>query len=659
MRCRPRAMPAFMRRSALFLLAVCCCLPLSHPLAAKENSMNGPTDASMNSPIAGISDCEFTFADGRWKAEGARAALWGGTVDCSISMEPPGNTDAATVRLFRHPANSLSEKYRARLRKFADMLPGLRQNTLPRRDDLNAAVNASFDYEGFRANNRELQVLLKTDNSPSGHCLAARPLMEKSIAVLKTINLPEELRRDDSGLYMGLGILNMQAHGLKDKLEKEKTPPAQDCVRTLDGYIAALESLIDVLDEHSARARGLPRAMTPEETAATMTLEEELAGVEPEDEASSERKIALAEQLLALPLLAPEDKISIIEDVIESFTADAEEDEEDEAEDKAAKDGKKTAAAFPPEFTPYFAATAEALSRLNTLGAAHFVDQLAEKALAGAEKDPDGREPGVSREALAAHYIKPRSIEFTVTDGPSVQTVITFKAEPFFNKKPPHVVIDKDGKESWEVPAYVFPAAIAKDLSGSSLGADYLEQLKRAARSKGGHQDEGFRRSHGASVENLLRLKAVYPDVPPSLVGILAGLDGTYYRDYGGKEVTLYVFGGVLPYYLNSVEQMLKGTGKDGDSIADIYGEENLGELVGPGIDPHQPMTRMLHVSDCMNNGGSSQLYIDFHPAKGGVKGQIVRFVHDEDEYRVIAPSFDAFLRDNLNSNFSFLDDEE
>ena len=45
-----------------------------------------------------------------------------------------------------------------------------------------------------------------------------------------------------------------------------------------------------------------------------------------------------------------------------------------------------------------------------------------------------------------------------------------------------------------------------------------------------------------------------------------------------------------------------------------------------------------------MNNGGTSKLFIDFSPSASGIKGQIVRFLHDLDEIEVIADSFDEYL---------------
>ena len=64
-----------------------------------------------------------------------------------------------------------------------------------------------------------------------------------------------------------------------------------------------------------------------------------------------------------------------------------------------------------------------------------------------------------------------------------------------------------------------------------------------------------------------------------------------------------------------------------------------------------------LHFSDCMNNGGTSQLFIDFSPSSMGKVGQIVRFLHDPDEMVVIADSFDDYLRMLMKNDYCFVDE--
>ncbi len=52
-----------------------------------------------------------------------------------------------------------------------------------------------------------------------------------------------------------------------------------------------------------------------------------------------------------------------------------------------------------------------------------------------------------------------------------------------------------------------------------------------------------------------------------------------------------------------------------------------------------------LHFADCFNNGGTSQLFIDFSPSAEGIKGQVLRYLHDPDELVIAADSFDEYLQ--------------
>ena len=59
----------------------------------------------------------------------------------------------------------------------------------------------------------------------------------------------------------------------------------------------------------------------------------------------------------------------------------------------------------------------------------------------------------------------------------------------------------------------------------------------------------------------------------------------------------------------------------------------------------HVPLNERLCFADCMNNGGTSSLYIDFTPNEAGQVGQVVRYVHDPDSFEVIAASFEDYLQ--------------
>lgn len=163
----------------------------------------------------------------------------------------------------------------------------------------------------------------------------------------------------------------------------------------------------------------------------------------------------------------------------------------------------------------------------------------------------------------------------------------------------------------------------------------------------------------GASATQLARLKRRYPYCPESLLELLSLINGTYWQEYEEHTITVLMLGSDVfeyPYYLKSVEQILEENNY-GDSINEIYGDydDDMPELVDNAIDPDINIDLWLCFSDCMNNGGTSRLYIDFNPAKTGKPGQIIRFLHDPDSYKVIAESFDEYLQMLINDDYSFI----
>ncbi len=170
--------------------------------------------------------------------------------------------------------------------------------------------------------------------------------------------------------------------------------------------------------------------------------------------------------------------------------------------------------------------------------------------------------------------------------------------------------------------------------------------------------------TEGASEADLQRLRAQWPQVPGSLVELLSRVDGTHFREYPKGEVGVLMLGsdvGDYPYYLRSIAQIFEDQQQWDDSIRSIYEEwlEEEPEILGDGIDADLPMSRRLCFSHCMNNGGTSMLYLDFDPAPGGSVGQVVRYLHDPDSYAVIAPSFDAYLQELIDRDYAFIDDDE
>lgn len=194
----------------------------------------------------------------------------------------------------------------------------------------------------------------------------------------------------------------------------------------------------------------------------------------------------------------------------------------------------------------------------------------------------------------------------------------------------------------------------------------YVEGLEKAYRDKNGSEewDEFISVKEGVSEGNINRIKELYPEVPDSLIEILRYADGTYYRTYGKTKICLHFLGSDLeeyPYYLLSSEQMIENK----DLAYNWYSEYVDREFdpedipIDNKIISDSSKMKWLHFSDCMNNGGSSQLFIDFSPSESGKVGQIVMFVHDPDELTVIADSFDEYLENLIKDEFDFLLDED
>ena len=167
----------------------------------------------------------------------------------------------------------------------------------------------------------------------------------------------------------------------------------------------------------------------------------------------------------------------------------------------------------------------------------------------------------------------------------------------------------------------------------------------------------------GATAAQLSKVKDQFPQCPNSLLQLLSQINGTYWQQYGDHEITVLILGSDVyeyPYYLKSAEQILEDNHYN-NSIREIYREymDSMPELVGPGIDPDINISRWLCFSDCMNNGGTSSLFLDFNPLPEGRPGQVVRFLHDPDSFLVITADFDEYLQMLIDADYDFIRSEE
>ena len=198
-----------------------------------------------------------------------------------------------------------------------------------------------------------------------------------------------------------------------------------------------------------------------------------------------------------------------------------------------------------------------------------------------------------------------------------------------------------------------------------TLVEQYLEGLKQAYIDNGGEEawQNLMATAHGATEADLQVLRNRYPQVPESLLDLLRRIDGTYWRDYEKGTVSDLILGadeemGDYPYYLLSAKQIVETQNEAFDFYADYINREyEEVEIDNRITSDASQLHNWLHFSDCMNNGGTSQLFIDFSPSATGKVGQVVRFLHDPDEMVVIADSFDDYLKMLMKNGYCFVDE--
>ena len=198
-----------------------------------------------------------------------------------------------------------------------------------------------------------------------------------------------------------------------------------------------------------------------------------------------------------------------------------------------------------------------------------------------------------------------------------------------------------------------------------TLVEQFLEGLKQAYINNGGEEawQNLMATAHGTTEADLQVLRNRYPQVPESLLDLLRRIDGTYWRDYEKGTVSDLILGadedmGDYPYYLLSAEQIVATQNEAFDFYADYINREyEEVEIDNRITSDASQLHNWLHFSDCMNNGGTSQLFIDFSPSATGKVGQVVRFLHDPDEMVVIADSFDDYLKMLMKNGYCFVDE--
>lgn len=169
----------------------------------------------------------------------------------------------------------------------------------------------------------------------------------------------------------------------------------------------------------------------------------------------------------------------------------------------------------------------------------------------------------------------------------------------------------------------------------------------------------------GASEQEIGHLLEAYPQCPTALIDLLRNIGGTYHRRYPDGYVVQPIFGSDVGedfgYYLLSCDDMLKERAYS-ETIAERYGDIlDTPDIidVAPEIDINVPMSQWLCFAHCINNGGTSMLYVDFTPTDKGRVGQVIRYLHDPDSYIVLAPSFEQYITRLTQGHYAYVSDDD
>ena len=192
---------------------------------------------------------------------------------------------------------------------------------------------------------------------------------------------------------------------------------------------------------------------------------------------------------------------------------------------------------------------------------------------------------------------------------------------------------------------------------------NYISGLKDAYNQNNGIEEwEHFEKVvHGAKKGNIDKIRNFYPEISSVLIDLLEFVDGTYWRKYGESEITFFLLGSDVneyPYYLLSSKEIIENKNNAKEYFSDYIDRKYDGVEIDDKITNKSDSINWLHFSDCMNNGGTSSLFVDFSPSEKGTKGQVVRFLHDPDEFKVIAESFEDYLNYLIKNGYNFINED-
>lgn len=150
----------------------------------------------------------------------------------------------------------------------------------------------------------------------------------------------------------------------------------------------------------------------------------------------------------------------------------------------------------------------------------------------------------------------------------------------------------------------------------------------------------------GVKGYSLQELQKAFPQTPQRLLDMLSMVNGTWHKRFSPLQLKVPTF--IVEeqeLYLLSAEEMM------------IHSREEL-EILKPALEasvrPKGIRARLSQWNACLiakSEDGESRLYIDYHPTKEGIEGQVLFYDGQSEKIQVMASSFAKFLITLIGNN--------
>lgn len=307
--------------------------------------------------------------------------LWGQTVPFSAEITPEGfpikdpplktwvSTEKYKLKPDRDALIKECHKVAQEIKKF--VLP-------PPTPELEQEYQKHYDAEAFLIHLTKAMTIWKDTRQIAEKIREILPLLAAMDALIRDIQLPQKLMRDDTGFAMMLAKFLV----LIDSVREHAKQAGVELPSDINGLRNFLDSFLDQLIAAGNHLQGIERPMTPEEDEEDSDL---LIAATYDCTLSVDDKLQLFRKLWENPLRYPEDRLLCIDRAVALVN------EEEEAD-------------HIPDLTRHVAAIGAQLGKLEAEGAELWQQRVAEQFLESANIWREGQEdlPQLTEESFAA-----------------------------------------------------------------------------------------------------------------------------------------------------------------------------------------------------------------------------------------------------------------